>query len=419
MLYFIKRNHKLKEYNTYFWKVHALCIYLDKLSPELRIAKSLIWQENKATELGRFLEEKVVKGNISLADFSRDYSLYRKMGDEQEQKELEKLTITFNAMEFNGLDLGGKDSFVVLRNFVRSFKVLLEELKTYESFQGRIKFGQFSELFNFEDYIYEDKQFQYSIISNYNKRLIPEFISSVFTELVYENHVSEEIRRNMEQYFLAIMSNMDYQNYAHISQLKNELKVVLDDEGKNIFYVLGAAPQIFNDKEYVDLLNERIERVNFLFENGIKTKGQTNIWMREIGNKHRDINSCSCIFIKNPGTLAKSVNGGRPITKLTSENLEFIFKDIVNRDLTGYNLFLLTSTFHILKAAIEVERYFYNVESNKPNNIIFIGDEKFFDLAHNIENCQNEKEKNYHKKKLKSFLYELFLHSLDRNAIKS
>jgi hypothetical protein len=103
--------------------------------------------------------------------------------------------------------------------------------------------------------------------------------------------------------------------------------------------------------------------------------------------------------------------------KLTLQNLEYIYSDIKTKQLTSYNLIVISSTFHILKTAIEVEKYFYNQTDNKPDNIIFIGNEKFFELAHNSVNCNDKKQSLFHKKKLKSFLYELFMHALDKNAI--
>lgn len=418
MLYFVKRNHKLKEYRSYFKKIQTLCLYLDKLSPEFDRAKPLIWGKKKETALGEYLEQKINNSNISLKDFETEYSSARASKDKQKQNETEQKIITFSSEDFNGIDLEKRNSFSVLKNFVRSFKGVLDELKNYESFQGRIKFRQFAELFNFEDYIYEDKQFQYSIISNYNKRLIPEFISASFAELVYENHVSEDIRRNMEQYFIAIMSNMDYHNYAHISQLKSELNSIIDDKTKNVFYVLGATPQTFSDIEYAELINERIERAEELItKDKIQTIIKTEIWIKE-GIDNQTLKTSSYFTRSSSERLAKKEEGKRPTTKLTLGNLDRIYTDIKLKNLSNYNLFLVTSTFHILKTAIEVERHFYNDEANKPDNIIFVGNEKFFDLAHNKQNCTDKLKEIYHKKKLKSFLYELFLHSLDRNAVK-
>jgi hypothetical protein len=227
MLYFVKRNIKLKEYKDYYKVLDSACFHLDKLNPDLEKAKSLLlWRPDKEKKkdcLGVYLQK----------------------------------TYDFNYEDFKSLDLTKIGTFKILKDYLVDFKGFLQLLKNYESFQGRIKFNQFSRLFNFENYIYEDKQFPYSIISNYNKRLIPELISACFADMVYENFIGDEIRRNMEQYFISIMSNMDYLNFSHLAQVKQELLGDINDE-KNLIYVLGAAPPTFDDEEYVVLLNERI-----------------------------------------------------------------------------------------------------------------------------------------------------------------
>ena len=389
MLYFIKRNHKLQEYKDYYKDLLSLCNSLDKLNPELEKGKKILLRKPQPTlpSVGEYLNQKH----------------------------------SFAIDDFNELDLTVRDSFKSLKKYVSDFKLILDNLKKYESFQGRIKFGQFANIFNFEDYIYEDKQFQYSIISNYNKRIIPEFVSATFSNMVYENFVGDEIRRNMEQYLIAIMSNMDYQNFAHIGQLKQELSEVLNKEN-NLIYIIGAAPQTFTDEEYVELLNERITRADSLLNDGIEFRSKTKLWKR-----HKLDNSVSKKIIDSTlystsdeeSVLGKNkMNGEKPTSKLTSANLDYIYKDIISKEVKNYNLFIVTSTFHVLKTAIEFERHFYNVENHKPDNIIFIGDEKFFDLAHNKVNCRNKDKATYHKKKIKSFLYELFMHTLDKNAVK-
>jgi hypothetical protein len=329
-------------------------------------------------------------------------------------------TIAFKKENFDTLNLKVRFSFAILKNYVVSFKRIMDDLKNYESFQGRIKFGQFANLFNFEDYIYEDKQFQYSIISNYNKRIIPEFVSASFANMVYENFVGDEIRRNMEQYFIAIMSNMDYLNFAHIGQVKQELNEVLNKE-KNLIYIIGAAPNTYSDEEYIEIVNERIDKANNLLQDGIEFNSKNPFWKRDVEGQLSSKLKPSILYFTT-GKLSNlggvKVGGDKKTSKLTSENLEHIYEDIKSKQLTSYNLFIVTSTFHILKTAIEIERYFYNNNNHKPDNIIFVGNETFFDLAHNKSNCQDIDKATYHKKKIKSFLYELFMHTLDKNATK-
>lgn len=393
MLYFIKQNHKLNEYRDHFKNLENLCSFLDKLNPELEKAKILLKKKSNS------------RNSICLGDYL-----------EQQH--------SFQYSEFKNIDLTIRNSFSALKSHVVHFKKILDTLKNYESFQGRIKFDQFADLFNFEDFIYEDKQFKYSIISTYNKRIIPEFVSAAFANLIYENHVSEEIRRCMEQYFIAIMSNMDYQNFSHISQLKSEMKNSIE-KNDNIIYILGAVPQTFNSQEYVDVLNERIEKADELIKSGIvSVSSKTKIWLKSKIEKefYKKINdSINFESSWEEAVLGKENNGKRPVTKLTVENLKYIFNDIHQRQQDGmstnYNLFIITSTFHVLKTAIEVEKHFYNEMNNRPNNIVFVGNEKFFELAHSRSNCADPDRSIFHKKKLKSFLYELFLHTLDRNAV--
>lgn len=175
----------------------------------------------------------------------------------------------------------------------------------------------------------------------------------------------------------------------------------------------------------MELLNERIERADSFIATGIETNNQpTKLWQKSnISHKYGKTIKDSDHFSHTDKecVLGNLKDGKNPTSKLTAENLEYIYADIRERKKQGklksYNLFLVTSTFHVLKTAIEIEKHFYNAIEDKPDNIVFIGNEKFFDLAHNKVNCKSKEKGTFHKKKLKSFLYELFLHTLDKNAV--
>jgi hypothetical protein len=390
MVFFIKRNIKIREYKDFYRRILTIHAALNKLTPELDKAKLLLGPSGYASlppdPLIQYLE--------------KEYA--------------------FESKEFLDLDLTKLLSFSTLKKHKSILENVLESLKNYESFQGRIRFDQFVHLFNFERYIYDDKQFQYSIVSNYDKRIIPEFVSAALANMIYEDFLADEIRRNLEQYFVAIMANMDYHNYSHLSQVKTELFKDLKKE-KNLVYIMGASSQAFGDSEYVDILNERLAAATTIINGGIETEYKTKYWKRK-GIKYtlaRNVSDSDLFETSDDeSVLVERGDPKRPSSKLTATNLNFIYSDIIDRKIKDYNLFIVTSTFNLLKVAIEIERHFYNNDTNKPNNIIFIGDEKHFQLIHSRQNCKKSHAAVFHKKKIKSFLYELFMHCLDRNAVK-
>jgi len=397
MVYFVKRNDKLQEYKDYYQKLERLCYFLDHLNPDLEKCRAILTAKKKGSSLlplGEYL------AHNHHFDFEGFLKLHFVKDDAvSNQKVLE-----------------------TLKNSLGRFKACLDKLKSYESFQGRIKFGQFEKLFNFENYIYEDKQFKYSTISSYNKRLIPEFVASAFAHMIYHEDVDEKIRRNMEQYFVAIMSNMDYQNFAHIAQLKNELKNDLPTKF-NFCFAIGVAPLMFDDTEYVKLINERmIHAEQFVADtkDTFRSWSRTKFWKRSLNSPYSThIKIPDNIFWGNDRFALDDRTSEKPYN-LTIENLNKIYDAIKseNPKFEKYNLVIVTSTFHIIKTAIELEKLFYNKEEMAPTNVIFVGDEKFYTLAHNQHDCHDPNFPMYHKKKLKSLIYELFLHALDKNLIK-
>lgn len=401
MLYFVKRNDKLEEFASYFKRLEQACKLLDRLNPDLE----------KVNNLFKYLPE---NEQYSLGDYLTKFQNFDQWAD---------LLQTQNSSPEIGQ---------ILKKTLEKIQTVISGLKNYESFQGRIKFSQFEKLFNFENYIYDDKQFKYSIISNYNATIIPELISAAFALMVYENDVDEKVRRNMEQYFIAIMSNMDYQNFAHITQVKREFSSSVKDE-TNLFYILGTAPLIFDEDEYIDLLVERIATANKFIERLVGfPKEKSRIWKHAVDQEYlvkMKLNKDSFFWSKDEENQTLTGRSEDIDTNFTVENLDFIYEDVMKlkaeKGFEKYNLFIFTSTFQIIETALALEKHFYNNGDIMPSNITFVGDEKFFDLAHNknIPAAENENQFNvsnplYHQKKLKSFIYDLFKHSLDKNEVK-
>jgi hypothetical protein len=299
-----------------------------------------------------------------------------------------------------------------------------ENLKEYESFKGRVDFSNFIELFNFEKNIYNDKQFKYSLISNYNKRLIPEFISAALSKLIFDVNIDIDIRAKLEQYLIAIMSNIDYRNYATLEQLKNQLDFNKSD---NTFYhILGSCPKSFKIHKF-QILQERINTaVKFYTEiPHLTEKVKIKIY---INGKAEEIlyNTLLKNNINHP-SIDLEIKDNEPTSKLTKNEISYIFNQIKdNPKGNNYNLILFASTYHITKVAQEIEKYFYEKTSVAyPKNIFIIGTEKFFDLVTNRKILELKERESGIKfdelfvlKKMQSFLFEIFMHSLDLNRQK-
>ncbi len=130
-----------------------------------------------------------------------------------------------------------------------------KKFKQYESFQGKVDFSNHSEVLNFVDYIYKDKTIRYNNISIYNKRLLPDFLSGAFAEMLANKIITVRVKKKIEAYALAIMANMDYQHYP----TNTELNTMLDKKNnhyKNIIFVLGATPQVFSKEESIEIIKE-------------------------------------------------------------------------------------------------------------------------------------------------------------------
>lgn len=320
---------------------------------------------------------------------------------------LEQYSLALKLKEFNGIDIPQK-------------------LKEYESFKGRIDFTNFIELFNFESNIYSDKQFKYSLISNNNKRLIPEFISGAFAKLIYDGLVDIEIRTKLEQYLIAIMSNLDYRSYATLEQLKNEIQN--NQSSKTFYYILGSCPLSYKEHKF-KILKERIDTAtkfyNIIHGTNTADKAKLKIFLRNT-DEQTLYNSQIKPYISTMPIDAETETHQMPYAKLTKEEVTHIFNQVNANANSEYNLILFASTYHTTKVAQEIEKYFYeNTSINYPKNIFIIGTEKFFDLISNHKLLKIQANKNktsvdeiFILKKMQSFLFEIFMHSLDRNKQK-
>lgn len=294
-----------------------------------------------------------------------------------------------------------------------------QNLKEYESFKGRVDFSNFIELFNFEKNIYNDKQFKYSLISNNNKRLIPEFISAAFAKLIYDTYIDINIRTKLEQYLIAIMSNIDYHNYATIEQLKNQLE--LNNSTNTFYHILGSCPTSFKEHKF-EILQERINTASKFYTEipHLTDKVKIKIHIRDSNERslYNELKKNIPHNLIDPETRDKE-----PTSKLTKNEISFIFNQIKDSPKgNNYNLVLFASTYHITKVAQEIEKYFYEkTEVNYPKNVYIIGTEKFFDLITN-EKILKKLDKPFNElfvlKKMQSFLFEIFMHSLDLNRQK-
>lgn len=290
------------------------------------------------------------------------------------------------------------------------------ELKEFEPYVGRIEFKDYIQLFNFDNNIYSDKTFKYSIASNYNKRLMPELASACVSSLVYNGIIDLDVRMLAEQYLIAMMSNMDFVNIADFSQLN---KLSFHDQHDTLFFVFGSCPGSFDLSEYHIIINERIKTAKEVYKsiNGKKVKIKSIL---RYGTKDQ----IKGIIPKDEFANAEYIlqeNKEDSIAKLTKNNISNIFNVINGMDNVEemeYNLVLVCSSFHIMSVAYEIEKYFHeSTIINRPCSLLLIGGENIFDFVVNYDWLTiklNETERVLCLKKIQSFFYELYFHSLNK-----
>lgn len=340
---------------------------------------------------------------------------------------------------------------------LRSYKENNTKKEIKESFLGRINFSPYSNILNFERNIYFDKIFPYSNVSKFNKKIIPELCAAAFTELFYANNIDIEIRRNLEQYFLALMSNMDYYCSVDISQIKIHLgnQDLFNNNSKNFIFTLGVTSELFETSEKRDIIINRLKIAKefkdcltkerfaniigkkFNFYNNhftLNNKIKQCFWLdnefleldenyiNEIQNLVKSSMSCKTAYNDVCEIKPKSGN-------ITKTNFTIIAKYISdfkkNNAQNPVNIFIITSTFQLYKLALEIEKHYFNKEEDRPDSIVLIGDQSFYSLMHNELNIPKEDDKiigpekhTLHKKRIRTFMYEIFMHILDNNTFK-
>src|SRR5690606_18759294 len=90
---------------------------------------------------------------------------------------------------------------------------------------------------------------------------------------------------------------------------------------------------------------------------------------------------------------------------------------------SDFNLIVISSSFNLLKCAIEIEKLIQRQKLKKPDNILLVGGKKIYDkikppAALNFDERSDSQDTIINTKKVKSLIYEVILHNLDRNAIK-
>lgn len=320
-----------------------------------------------------------------------------------------------------------------LANYEAASKINSTDLNNlFEPFIGRLSYHSYLKIFNFEKNIYEDKQFKYSTISNFNKRIMPELMSGIMSNLIYNEAIDLEIRPAIENYMIAIMSNLDYINLADLEMVKN---YKIDNKCKNLLYVMGTCPTIFSNMEREFTIYERLKTAS-LIKDGFVNKskllvkkiilrhGEEFLW-KKFQKQHGEI-------IKNFNNPTYTLSEAEGAVKLTYKNLYEILQSS-SGDLVGsenFNLIIVCSTSQILKLAIELEKLYYGENNfSKPSLILLVGTQNLYSLisnknylkGHLNDKIQNHFSKNedfmhiYNIKNLQSFLFELFLHALDKN----
>jgi hypothetical protein len=325
-------------------------------------------------------------------------------------------------------------------------------LKIFQSFEGKINFGPLLEVFNYEKEIYSDKMFRFSLLSSLDKKLIPEFMSAAFAHLYFHRCIHNNVRRPLEQYFISLMASMNYHNFSSGAQFRELVAHFFKDVPAKL-YVLGAVPENFmktdgkniKEREYGNILCQRIDvaleikkyttKYNFLNIQppNLNLFVPKSLNQQLVNNFHKICNDADFIHLSTSPHLEDTES-------TTCENVRLVMEDFYGVTDTmspkwelksnKITLIMVTSTFHIYKTALEVERFFFrqNIASkHKPFNVVIIGEESVYELVSHIEdqinqpkNKDNTDLKNsigvIRKKKIKDFMFEIFEHALDKNS---
>ncbi|QEC78964.1 hypothetical protein [Mucilaginibacter ginsenosidivorax] len=359
--------------------------------------------------------------------------------------------------KFNQFCKDMRFEFAEQGNPVQQLERYLLTLKLFQGFEGKINFEPLLNIFNYSKEVYDDKMSRFSLLPDFDKKFIPDFMASSFALLWFNRCIHNNIRRPLEQYLTSLMSNLNYQQFSSGAQLKDLVDRFFPDN-KALIYVLGACPENFKSKkarniaddEYYQILVQRLNTANKVstfcgnfMEIEPKQEGffvhadhyrQINVVLQDHPNESVYLNSDKDAAIAVERNITRD-NIGKVMTNFYDELLQ---EEQKLESIAAYDLIIVTSTFHIFKTALEVERYFFrnNITAKQPKNVVIIGDESFYDLMSHCDDKINKKRSDrdkeeykepvpdddlplIRKKKVKNFMFEIFQHALDKNSNKT
>lgn len=305
---------------------------------------------------------------------------------------------------------------------------VLDEMRGYQSVGGKIRVDRYTDLLNVARHLHDDKKGPYRLVPGYNRRILPDILASALAIMLKDRRVTKDVRPLLEQHLMAIMNNYDYVACVHDQQL---YEILNETECKRMTYyaVMGAAPPIFNKTEYCRLMIERVERANRFVNthaNQIRKRKKLPIHIWKNVN-HVDLNrrltqsdgwelnrSLEEAGSESPGATTKVTESALgkflPELKATIEAEQERHSRPV-----PYNLVLFSSTFHIARLAVEVERWFFQNVAVRPHNTIIVGTQNFFWNLREASKTNAPENVPFALKKVKSCLFDLMMHATDKN----
>lgn len=291
---------------------------------------------------------------------------------------------------------------------------LSKDLAHYESFRGRIDFSHYLSLFDFENYIYRDKKLSSNNFKQKNIEVVADFASSVLTKYIYDDFISKDIRKHIEGYFLAIMSNIDYKLYTHELFTSHEHITT----PYSVSLIMGSVPEHFRNisKDIID------ERVNFT-KNIVQSNEIVFLSGKTEDIKHYETE------IDEP-KIVTTTFGDSEKNQLTKKCIHAFFDQLkYHTEITkkmnsnSWELRIYTSSFNVIKCALELDQYIHNFEPTANSHISdcfaklvsvkIIPECRIFDLITNPPVGKDEIK--HRKQKLKAMLFELYSHALNKN----
>lgn len=127
-----------------------------------------------------------------------------------------------------------------------NIRTLLDYLKNYRSYRGRIDFNQFNSVLKFPKEIYYQKKLLFNNILHQNIDMVVDYASAVLTHFIYYHIASKDIRKNLDQYFSAIMIDNDYHFFPDFNLLYPREFLVSKNKIHTLQLVFSYDPTIDN-----------------------------------------------------------------------------------------------------------------------------------------------------------------------------